>query len=98
LGILQRCYHNAVLAFLPIDSWCYHPATGIVNLDFISGAENVNQESRSASMFRSDADIVDDTGGFIDLDSFSLINCADGLFTIEAALFITGCRWASSNE
>ena len=62
------------------------PANPIVlNLDFISGDfEQETVVDDIPLLFNPDADVVDNATAFVELDQYSLINCIDKLFTLEA--------------
>jgi hypothetical protein len=65
-----------------------NPMPIIINLKFI-GDEFIQDEDRNdiemLPMFDPEADIVDNAKSLIELDSYSLINCFENLFTKEAA-------------
>ena len=62
------------------------PANPVVlNLDFISGDIDTESEVEEIPLlFNPDADVVDNATAFVELDQYSLINCVDKLFTLEA--------------
>jgi hypothetical protein len=60
----------------------------IIDLAFIGGEIVKDEEGNDAdilSMFNPDVDIIDNAKTLIELDSHTLINCIDKLFTEEAA-------------
>lgn len=56
----------------------------IINLDFISDGFEQETVEKIPSLFKPEADVVDNAQTFVDLDAYSLINCIDGLFSKEA--------------
>ena len=80
---IKYCQNDAV-AFLEMEFIHTSGEPVFINLDFISD-ETVEKIS---PFFKPTADVVDNSMVFVELDTYSLINCVDGLFTEEAAELI----------
>ena len=81
---VKYCQNNAE-AFLEMVFNSKPGKPVFINLDFIS--DDFEQETVEVitPFFKPAADVIDNAMLFVELDTYSLINCVDGLFTNEAA-------------
>lgn len=59
----------------------------LLNLDFIRDEpviDDAGNETNCTPLFNPENDIIDNATAFIELDSYSLINCIEGLFNPDA--------------
>jgi hypothetical protein len=76
---------NSVDAFLEMTFINNPNLPIIINLDFISDDFDTETEIEEIpALFNPESDVVDNAKTFIELDTYSLINCVDGLFSKEA--------------
>lgn len=84
---IKYCQNEAV-AFLEME-FMHTPGVPVsINLDFISDDSDQETVEEIAPLFKPAADVVDNAMVFVGLDTYSLINCVDGLFTDEAIALI----------
>ncbi len=84
---IKYCQNDAV-AFLEMEFLHTRAVPVIINLDFISDDSYQENVDGIAPLFKPTADVVDNAMEFVALDTYSLINCVDGLFTDEAIALI----------
>lgn len=79
LVYLKFC-QNGITSFLEMYFCNNVDIPDTIDLEFIGNTDKM--------MFNPDADIVDNAKSFIELDTYTLINCIENLFTHEAEIII----------
>lgn len=83
---IKYCQKTAV-AFLEM-SFTDKTAPVILNLDFITDGDTDEITGDALPSFNPKADVVDNARVFLEMDTYSLINCMEGLLTKEAEILI----------
>ncbi|MBC7510706.1 MAG: hypothetical protein H7320_18460 [Ferruginibacter sp.] len=84
---IKYCQNDS-FAFLEMEFTSKPGKPVLINLDFISDDFDPETVEEIAPLFKPAADVVDNAMVFVGLDTYSLVNCVDGLFTDAAASLI----------
>ena len=84
---IKYCQNDSV-AFLDMEFTSKPCEPVLINLDFISDDFDPETVEEIPALFKPAADVVDNAMEFVGLDTYSLINCVDGLFTESATALI----------